>query len=717
MTQQDSFPPPFQLRQWLVQPDLNRISGPDGPVRIEPRVMAVLLALASRPNTVVSRLDLLDEVWGDTVVGEEILTRAISQLRRVFGDNARRPEFIETIPHNGYRLIAPLTAPASTSTSAPVPTLPGPIAAPPEMPPPPPQRRLWLRPLVVAAVVLGLAAVAFVVLRGGLRRPAGEVTVTAQPLTSYPGREFHPALAPDGTRVAFAWSGTEPGQTSIYIKQRGNEQALRLTTAAGWAAWPTWSPDGQAVAFVQTNADVSRIGIVPSLGGAVRWLHRVSGPVEGLDWSPAGEQLAFAARDTATGYYRVYLCRLADLSVRPLPVSRTDDAGDFQPRFGPAGRRLAWLGTDGAGGDGVYVADITGSEAQTITTTLTRLQGLTWTADGKGLVYAAAADGLYQLWVVGSTGGSPRRIALPGQFAWNPTIARETGDLAYEQVRVDQDLWRITLVQDGHQGLASMPFLASTRWESSPDFRPTGGAIAFVSSRSGQPEIWLATDRGANPRQLTQLGASAITNLLWAPDGRQLACNAVLAGHSRIVVVDGASGVTRKVSVGRDHELFVGWGSSATEVLLAARSARSGWQVYRQDLAGGRPVPITRQGGLTARVAADGRTFYFTRPDRPGLWRRRIGGRIAPELVLADLQPRDRFNWRLAGDRILWVLRDGGMAFLMEYGLRSGQSVMLAELPGLHGSGLAMAPEGDVFVYPRWGEMAGDLMFIAGGGK
>ncbi|MFT5234515.1 MAG: DNA-binding winged helix-turn-helix (wHTH) protein, partial [Candidatus Krumholzibacteriia bacterium] len=121
MNHPETFRPPFRLNQWLVQPDLNRISGPDGTTQVEPRVMAVLLALAQRPGDVLTRLELLDLVWGDTVVGEEILTRAVSELRRVFGDKARKPEYIETIRNHGYRLIAPVTEAENETVDQPTP--------------------------------------------------------------------------------------------------------------------------------------------------------------------------------------------------------------------------------------------------------------------------------------------------------------------------------------------------------------------------------------------------------------------------------------------------------------------------------------------------------------------------------------------------------------------------------------------------------------------
>lgn len=99
---------PFRLGAWRVEPQLNRLLGPDGPEGVEPKVMSVLLVLAERPGAVVSREELLDAVWPDVYVGEKSLTMAVSKLRRALGDDPREPRLLATIPKNGYRLVAPV---------------------------------------------------------------------------------------------------------------------------------------------------------------------------------------------------------------------------------------------------------------------------------------------------------------------------------------------------------------------------------------------------------------------------------------------------------------------------------------------------------------------------------------------------------------------------------------------------------------------------------
>jgi TolB-like protein/DNA-binding winged helix-turn-helix (wHTH) protein/Tfp pilus assembly protein PilF len=98
----------FKVGDFRVAVKLNRISQNGTSTRVEPRVMQVLVRLAERPGEVVSKDALFEAVWADTHVTDDVLTGCISTLRKVFGDNARTPTFIQTIPKAGYRLIAPV---------------------------------------------------------------------------------------------------------------------------------------------------------------------------------------------------------------------------------------------------------------------------------------------------------------------------------------------------------------------------------------------------------------------------------------------------------------------------------------------------------------------------------------------------------------------------------------------------------------------------------
>lgn len=104
----------LRIGAWRVDPAANELQRGTETVRLEPKTMDVLVALASRAGQVVGREELLSAVWPGVVVTDEVLTQVVIKLRRALGDTARQPEYIETIPKRGYRLIAAVSPEASS---------------------------------------------------------------------------------------------------------------------------------------------------------------------------------------------------------------------------------------------------------------------------------------------------------------------------------------------------------------------------------------------------------------------------------------------------------------------------------------------------------------------------------------------------------------------------------------------------------------------------
>jgi TolB-like protein/DNA-binding winged helix-turn-helix (wHTH) protein len=100
----------LQIGEWTLTPELNRLECGKESVRVEPKIVQVLLTLAGQPGVVFTKEELLRKVWPDTFVSEEVLTRSVSELRKIFKDNPKNPTYIETIPKGGYRLVAPVVS-------------------------------------------------------------------------------------------------------------------------------------------------------------------------------------------------------------------------------------------------------------------------------------------------------------------------------------------------------------------------------------------------------------------------------------------------------------------------------------------------------------------------------------------------------------------------------------------------------------------------------
>jgi TolB-like protein/DNA-binding winged helix-turn-helix (wHTH) protein/Tfp pilus assembly protein PilF len=94
----------FRLGVWVVSPRLNCLSQDGRAIRVEPKVMQVLVCLAEARD-VVSKERLMSRVWTGTFVTDDVLTRSISELRKVFEDDPKKPQYIQTIPKSGYRLL------------------------------------------------------------------------------------------------------------------------------------------------------------------------------------------------------------------------------------------------------------------------------------------------------------------------------------------------------------------------------------------------------------------------------------------------------------------------------------------------------------------------------------------------------------------------------------------------------------------------------------
>lgn len=136
----------LRIGDWIVDADHNELRRGADRVRLEPKVIEVLVHLARYAGHVVGREELLSAVWPGVIVGDDALTQAIIKLRKALGDDAHQPKYIETISKRGYRLIAPVEG---VTPSGPVQAAPQPFA----------RRHRAAIAAVAGTLVVGVAAV------------------------------------------------------------------------------------------------------------------------------------------------------------------------------------------------------------------------------------------------------------------------------------------------------------------------------------------------------------------------------------------------------------------------------------------------------------------------------------------------------------------------------------------------------------------------------
>jgi transcriptional activator of cad operon len=114
---------PFVFGDWQVDPSCGRLTGAGGAsVRLEPRLMDLLLLFAGSGGRVLGKDEIAAATWGDRAIGDDTLAAAVSRLRRALG-GTREQRYIETVPKRGYRAVVesppPGTGPRPASAGPP----------------------------------------------------------------------------------------------------------------------------------------------------------------------------------------------------------------------------------------------------------------------------------------------------------------------------------------------------------------------------------------------------------------------------------------------------------------------------------------------------------------------------------------------------------------------------------------------------------------------
>lgn len=174
---------PFTLGEWSVDPMLGTITRSGDSMRLEPRTMRLLVCLAERSGEVVSADDLLDRVWPNVIVTPDSVYQAVAALRRLLGDDPKNPRYVVTVPKQGYRMVAPVTAVAQSPESrpaTPIAAKPAPIETSSATSSPASRSSSW-KSYAIIALVLALGVVAVL----ALRHP-GEASLPTQQAATKP---------------------------------------------------------------------------------------------------------------------------------------------------------------------------------------------------------------------------------------------------------------------------------------------------------------------------------------------------------------------------------------------------------------------------------------------------------------------------------------------------------------------------------------------------
>jgi len=682
-------------------------------VPLQGQPFQVLAILLQHSGKLVTREELHRKVWPeDTFVDfDHGLNTAITKIRTALGDDADNPRFVETFPRRGYRFIVPMDKPSS--------------------PAPTPNTREELSERHPSRWgLVGVVAIVLVLLCGigiwRFARNASEASlppIEVVPLFGQSGREFKPAFSPDGNQIAFF--GAEPSGDGIYTTAVGGEKSLRLTSSS-FDCCPRWSPDGRQIAFMRTAPyEGVAIYVIPAFGGTEHRLY--SGPSgfyhRALDWSPDGKVLAFTESDADKTHSWIALLSLADSTIRRLTWP-SDQEVDYGPAFSPDGSTVAFgrMILAGVVSD-LYVVSAAGGTPRRLTNDNTWLwPPPAWTPDGREIVFCSRRGGLFNLWRISVSGGTPRPVAGSASDAVSPSISPKGNQLAYQQFTdTNRDIWRLDLKDEKHRQGLPVHVISESGWKERPHFSPDGKRIAFESRRSGYFEIRACDRDGSNCAELTSFRGVATAGR-WSPDGRYIAFEFRPKEHSEIYLLQVDGGISRLLPTlpGADNG-GPNWSRDGKSIYFYSDRGGS-FQIWKIQLSGGPPVQITRNGGVFGAESVDGRFLYYSKLGVAGIWKMPLQG--GEETRVLDQPFRD--FWSTSGGSFIawgdWALVQNVIYFL-NYETQPYTTIQFFEfathkiipiwaLTKPTGTGLSISADGKSLLYTQQDEGQSAIMLI-----
>jgi dipeptidyl aminopeptidase/acylaminoacyl peptidase len=206
-----------------------------------------------------------------------------------------------------------------------------------------------------------------------------------------------------------------------------------------------------------------------------------------------------------------------------------------------------------------------------------------------------------------------------------------------KQGRYNSDLWMVPF-----DGGAPVRLTAAPGRDDAPRWAPDGKQIAFISDRSGTPQVWLISPTGGEATKLTD-SKTAVRDVVWSPDGKQIAyiarepdtadeakrkqdkADVIVVGKDKmdhLHVIPASGGPSKQLTHGAFSVLNFSWSPDGKQLAYAAAPSWRPEDVYRSDLnvlpaTGGKPRALVRREGMDQlpKWSPDGKTIAFVSGD------------------------------------------------------------------------------------------------------
>lgn len=686
-------------------------------VELEPKAFDVLVHLATRGGQLVTKSELIADVWKDVAVTDHVLTRVIGQLRKGLGDAAREARYIETVPTRGYRFIAPLNEQAVEMPG----TAPGRVTTQP-------LAGLWPVALVVPLVLLvfvGGGAWLWARQAAAPKEDWGVVAGVARQLTFASATlDAYPDFSPDGKLIAYASSAS--GAFEIEVRAlTPDARPVRVTNDRGGNVQPDWSPDGQYLAY--HSATAGGIWVAPALGGVPR---RIAPIGAAPAWAPDGREIVFQTGEPSTVESggtpppsQLLIVAAGGGTPRPLTRRGHPAGAHTEPTWSPDGRRVAFL-VRGLARAEVWTVGRDGGEPEFVWSCTSACSRAAYEPGGQGLILSVRGRGYLRVpvdQVRGTTTGPPRVLVtqhadFPGHIAISP----DGRSAVYTDMRVSSNLYAMPIGRDGAAGPARALTGEAGRMMT-PVISPDGRRVAFAARRESTQICLISIDGGEVTPLPVPAGFAGFARPGWV--GNRVLGMAFSPTRTVAMEINPASSETREIRPIGDNDvegnaqfLAVSFFADGRRVAFS-REMPDAVAIYVLDL----------DTGVTTRVSPMGHDATFPTPSPDGhsiVYEGVADGNMYPMVVpVTGGAPRQLahgrgltwpHSWSADSTRFFAAIRRGNAWSLASIDATTGETAVLTTEPVAHAylRYPAVSPTGDRVVYERT-EVTGNIWQIA----
>ncbi|MEW6126077.1 MAG: winged helix-turn-helix domain-containing protein [Acidobacteriota bacterium] len=644
-------------------------------IRLTAKPLEALIFLVENHSRIISKQELLDAVWKDTFVTEDVLTHAIRDIRRALGDDKDNPVFIQTVPRQGYRFVCAVTAAEaiadaqSTDLMAKTNSL---ASSAPRLPTPVRRRMLtrwvWLGLIGLLSVSLFISTIDVFTHKNLSPRQAP--TPAIKQLTSGEFSSGKPMFSPDGKFILYVSSSEETrGFGDLFIRQFPEGNALRITNKINPSGdMAVFTGDGSHIVFSIPRKDAADVRhhdlwIVPAFGGPPkRYLEDASG----AGFSPDGKWIAYTKHSPSGDGLWIS------------PTDKLEEASEvmrdaYTPRWSPDGAWLAFTTSNPNEGTGnLWINKVTPStdgkaiitNQRQLTPDKEQLYGLSWSADSRFIFFASKRNGSSQLYSVALADGSTAALTPGvGDYA-APSASPDGRALIFQHFRLVNNLMTTTLGNN-----CEAKNITFEQFHLSPRLSPSGEKLASIveqldeskrlyltdlktkasselSSREAHYPCWIDETNLAflSINETSQITEVLKVNLLtreetlltsftnkasWLavhPDGKKLAVIVKASdGKEKILMRDLSTQVDTTIHAGAEYE-FLRWlpdgqRLSWSQPGVSRDSPNISGGIWIIEIGASAPQLIVKDGFCPV-WSGDGNTLYFSgKQGHSGLWK------------------------------------------------------------------------------------------------